>query len=128
MHSRKQNLAEAMVNQVAMVMQVEGVPEVAAHNPKVDIVSSALTDEANVPIVEHPINQGNAQPMVKPATTVVREVTMPDTAIQHSIHPLQGDIHTCEYLYMYKWVVAVVVIYSEHVLMSSFQTLLNKAK
>ena len=61
-------------------------------DPKVDIVNSPLTDEVNVPIVEHPTNPGNAQPMVKPAITVVRVVIMPDTAVQHTAHPLQEDI------------------------------------
>ena len=80
-------------------MEVEGVPEVdTASDPKVDIVNNPLTDEVNVPIVEHPTNRGNAQPMVKPAITVVRVVIMPDTAIQHSAHPLQGDIHAVIYV------------------------------
>ena len=99
MHSRKQSPVEAAVIQLAVVVEVEGVPEVdTAHDPKVDIINNPLTDEVNVPIVEHPTNQGNAQPMVKPAITVVRVVIMPVTAIQHSAHPLQGDIHAVIYM------------------------------
>ena len=42
---------------MAMVMEVEGVPEVdTARVSKVDIVNNPLTDEVNVPIVEHPTN------------------------------------------------------------------------
>ena len=75
------------------------MPEVdTACDPKVDIVNSPLTDEVNVPIVEHPTNPGNAQPMVKPAITVVRVVIMPDTAVQHTAHPLQEDIHAVIYM------------------------------
>ena len=102
MHSRKQSPVEAVVIQLAVVMEVEGVSEAdTTHDPKVDIVNNPLTDEVNVPIVEHPTNQGNAQPMVKPAITAVRVVIMPDTAIQHSAHPLQEryscrDIHDME--------------------------------
>ena len=75
------------------------MPEVdTACDPKVDIVNSPLTDEVNVPIVEHPTNPGNAQPMVKPAITVVRVVIMPDTAIQHTTLPLREDIHAVIYM------------------------------
>ena len=99
MHSRKQSPAEAVVHQLAMVVEVEGVSEVdTTHDPKGDIINNPLTDEVNVPIVEHPTNQDNAQPMVKPTITVVRVVIMPDTAIQHNAHPLQGDIHTAIYM------------------------------
>ena len=97
MHSRKQSPAEAMVHQLAVVVEVEGVPEVdTTRDPKVDIINSPLTDEVNVPIVEHPTK--NAQPMVKPAITVVRVVIMPDTAVHHTAHPLQEDIHAVIYM------------------------------
>ena len=99
MHSGKQSPAEAVVHQLAMVMEVKGVPDVdTIHDPKVDIVNNPLTDEVNVPIMEHPTNQGNAQPMVTSAITVVRVVTMPDTAVQHNAHPPQGDIPAAIYM------------------------------
>ena len=97
MNSRKQSLAEAVVIQVAIVVEIEGVAKVATtQGPKTDTVNSPLTDVANVLIVVHHINQGNAQPMVKPATTEARVVIMANTAVQHSTHPLQGNIHDME--------------------------------